>query len=293
MPTPSVGAVADRYGADVLAGDWRKPRRGRAVEVPAEKGSVVEEVTTDWCGEVVAIDRDLHTLTLEDRRGRRRTFPLGPGFLLEGRPVILTAPVSRPAPAEPTRTASGSIAVEGARARVARSSRIFVEGRHDAELVEKVWGADLRLEGVVVEMLEGVDRLPEVLAQFGPGPTRRAGVLVDHLVRGSKESRIADQIAGSPLGRHVLVVGHPFVDIWAAVKPERIGLRQWPDVPRDVEWKAGVCDHLGWPHDDQADIARAWQQILSRVGSYADCEPALLGRVEELIDFVTWEDPAG
>ena len=30
------------------------------------------------------------------------------------------------------------------RARVARASRIFVEGRHDAELVEKVWGDDLR-----------------------------------------------------------------------------------------------------------------------------------------------------
>jgi len=250
----------------------------------------VEEVTTDWCGEVVAVDRDLHTLTLEDRRGRRRTFPLGPGFLLEGRPVILTAPVSRPAPTAPTRTASGSLAVDGARARVARASRIFVEGRHDAELVEKVWGADLRLEGVVVELLDGVDHLPQALAEFGPGPSRRAGVLVDHLVPGSKESRVADQIAGSPLRAHVLVVGHPFVDVWAAVKPERIGLERWPDVPRDVEWKHGVCEHLGWPHRDQADIARAWKQILSRVGSYADCEAELLGRVEELIDFVTFEE---
>jgi len=284
--------VADRYGTDVLAGDWRAPRRGRAVEVPAEKGAVVEEVMSDFCGEVVAIDRDLDTLTLEDRRGRRRTFPLGPGFLLEGRPVILTAPIHRAAPARPTRTASGSRAVEGARARVARASRIFVEGRHDAELVEKVWGADLRLEGVVVELLEGVDRLPEVLAEFGPGPARRAGVLLDHLVPGSKESRIAGEVARSPLGAHVLVVGHPFVDIWAAVKPDRIGLSEWPEIPRDEEWKAGICRRLGWPHADQADIARAWQQILSRVDSYADCEAELLGRVEELIDFVTsQEDP--
>jgi hypothetical protein len=282
--------VADRYGTDVLAGDWRAPRRGRAVEVPAEKGAVVEEVMSDFCGEVVAIDRDLDTLTLEDRRGRRRTFPLGPGFLLEGRPVILTAPINRAAPAKPTRTASGSRAVEGAKARVARASRIFVEGRHDAELVEKVWGADLRLEGVVVELLEGVDRLPEVLAEFGPGPARRAGVLVDHLVRGSKESRIAGEVARSPQGAHVLVVGHPFVDIWAAVKPDRIGLSKWPEIPRDEEWKAGICRRLGWPHADQADIARAWQQILSRVESYADCEAELLGRVEELIDFVTSQE---
>jgi hypothetical protein len=279
--------VSDRYGTDVLSGDWRKPKRGRAVEAPAELGAVVEEVTTDWVGEIVAVDRDLHTLTLEDRRSRRRTFPLGPGFLLEGRPVILTAPVRLVAPAAPTRTASGSVAVHGAKARVARASRIFVEGRHDAELVEKVWGDDLRIEGVVVEYLEGVDDLIEHLRAFGPGPERRVGVLVDHLVPGSKESRIAQQVAASPVGRHVLVVGHPYVDVWAAVKPDRIGVAAWPDVPRSMEWKKGVCRHLGWPHADQADIARAWQHILSRVNSYDDLEPALLGRVEELIDFTT------
>ena len=251
-------------------------------------GLVVEEVTTDWCGQIVTVDRDLHTVTLEDRRGKRRTFPLGPGFLLEGKPVILTPPVNRAAAsAKPSRTASGSVAVRGARARVARASRIFVEGRHDAELVERVWGDDLRIEGVVVEYLEGVDDLAEQLRDFGPGPERKVGVLVDHLVSGSKESRIAKSVTASPVGRHVLIVGHPFIDVWAAVKPERVGLTRWPDVPRSIEWKKGICEQLGWPHRDQADIARAWQRILSRVRSYQDLEPALLGRVEELIDFVT------
>ena len=281
----------DRYGTDVLATDWRAPKRGRAVQAPADLGLVVEEVTTDWVGEIVAVDRDLHTVTLEDRREKRRTFPLGPGFLLEGRPVILTAPVRQSAPAKPTRTASGSVAVHDAKARVARASRIFVEGRHDAELVEKVWGDDLRIEGVVVEYLGGVDDLAAELRAFGPGPERRVGVLVDHLVPGSKESRIAQtiirDIAQSPIGPHVLIVGHPFIDIWAAVKPDRLGIRRWPDVPRSIEWKKGVCRHLGWPHREQADIARAWKHILGRVSSYQDLDPALLGRVEELIDFVT------
>jgi hypothetical protein len=276
----------DRYGADVLATDWRAPRNGRAVEIDADLGLVVEEVTTDWCGEIVRVERDLATVTLEDRRHQRRTFPLGPGFLLEGRPVVLVAPTRR-GPAAATRTASGSVAVQGTKARVARASRIFVEGRHDAELVEKVWGDDLRIEGVVVEFLEGVDDLGEQLRDFGPGPGRRVGVLVDHLVPGSKESRIADAVRRSPAGPHVLVVGHPFVDIWAAVKPQRFGKDRWPDVPRHLEWKKGVCQQFGWPHRDQADIARAWKHILGGVRGFQDLDPALLGRVEELIDFVT------
>ena len=279
----------DRYGSDVLNTDWRAPKRGRAVETPAEIGAVVEEVTTEWCGEVVQVDRDLHTVTLEDRHRKRRTFPLGPGFLLEGRPVILTPPVRAGAPAKPTRTASGSVAVHGAKARVARASRIFVEGRHDAELVEKVWGADLRIEGVVVEYLDGIDDLSEHLRDFKPGPQRKVGVLVDHLVRGSKESRIASAVANSPVGKHVLIVGHPFIDVWAAVKPARLGLQRWPDVPRNIEWKKGVCQQLGWPHRDQADTARAWKHILGKVNTFNDLEPSLLGRVEELIDFVTAE----
>ncbi|MBC7278199.1 DUF3097 domain-containing protein [Nocardioides sp.] len=281
--------MSDRYGSDVLSGDWRKPKHGRAVETPAELGAVVEEVETDFVGEIVRIDRDLHTLTLEDRRGKQRTFPLGPGFWLEGKPVILTPPVTRAAPAKPTRTASGSVAVSDVKARVARESRIFVEGRHDAELVEKIWGDDLRIEGVVVEFLGGVDDLADHLVDFRPGPSRRVGVLVDHLVKGSKEARIAESIRRSAVGQHVLIVGHPFIDVWQAVKPDRVGLEAWPNVPRSIEWKKGICQHLGWPHRDQADIARAWKHILGRVNTFGDLEPDLLGRVEELIDFVTAE----
>jgi len=280
--------MVDRYGTNILDTDWRAPKNGRAVPAPAELGVVVEEVETDFVGEIVAVDRQLNTVTLEDRRMKRRTFELGPGFLLEGKPVILTAPLAKAAQQSgPKRTASGSIAVEGAKARVALQSRIFVEGRHDAELVEKVWGDDLRIEGVVVEYLGGVDDLADHLRDFKPNAERRVGVLVDHLVRGSKESRIADAISRGPNGKYVKIVGHPFIDIWQSVKPDRLGLKAWPQIPRSIEWKKGICQHLGWPHRDQADIARAWKHILSKVRTYDDLEPALLGRVEELIDFVT------
>jgi len=249
----------------------------------AERGLEVEEAVTGFCGEIMRVERDLGTVELEDRRLVRKVFPLGPGFLLEGRPVVLVAPTGTPA-ARPTRTASGSRTVESARARVALPSRIYVEGRHDAELVEKVWGDDLRVEGVAVEYLGGIDDLVSVVDDFQPAAGRRLGVLVDHLVTGSKETRIAQQLSGRG---HVLVVGHPYVDVWQSVRPDRIGLDAWPVVPRGSDWKHGICEALGWPHADQSDIARAWQYILSRVDSYADLEPSFLGRVEELIDFVT------
>ncbi|WP_174554154.1 DUF3097 domain-containing protein [Microtetraspora fusca] len=264
------------YGQDVLSGDWRRPGRGKIPEVPAERDLVVEDAEGRFCGAVVACDKE--AVTLEDRFGRRRVFPLAPAaFLLEGRPVTLVRPSE--APDGPRRSASGSIAVEGLRARVARESRIYVEGVHDASLVEKIWGHDLRVEGVVVEFLEGVDDLPAIVAEFAPGPGRRLGVLVDHLVPGSKESRIAAQVAGAD----VLVVGHPYVDIWQAVKPSVLGVPAWPEVPRGVPWKEGVIAALGW----RMEPSDAWRHILGRVTAYTDLEPELLGRVEELIDFVT------
>ncbi|MGA5466616.1 DUF3097 domain-containing protein [Mycobacterium sp. NPDC050041] len=277
----------DRYGPDVLARDPHTPERVRSTERPVERDMVVEDAQSGFVGAVVRIERG--RVDLEDRNGRVRSFPFGPGFLLEGKPVILTAP--RGPAALPARTASGSVAVPKARARTALASRIYVEGRHDAELVEQVWGHDLRVEGVVVEHLGGVDDLAAIVADFAPGPGRRLGVLVDHLVAGSKESRIADAVRRGPGGAHTLVVGHPYIDIWQAVKPARLGVAAWPDVPRGVDWKHGVCEALGWPHASQADIAGAWRRIRGRVRDWTDLEPALIGRVEELIDFVT--QPAG
>src|ERR1700735_708421 len=189
---------------------------------------VVEDAQTGYVGAVVRVEYG--RMELEDRQGRTKPFPIGPGYLVDGKPVILTAP-RRPSPKADTRTASGSVAVTGTRARVARIGRIYVEGRHDAELVEQVWGDDLRIEGVVVEYLGGVDDLVGVVAEFRPGPQRRLGVLVDHLVPGSKESRLVQGGRRGPGGSDTLVVGHPFVDIWQAVKPARLGLTEWPGTP--------------------------------------------------------------
>ncbi len=269
-----------QYSADVLAGGQvgrRRPGRHEVPKVEAERGLVVEDSEGRFCGAVVGYEKG--AVTLEDRHGKRRVFPLAPAaFLLEGRPVTLVPP----APATPVRaarTASGSVAAPVSRAKVARASRIYVEGKHDAELVEKIWGDDLRDVGVVVEYLEGIDDLPAIVRSFSPAPDRRLGVLVDHLVAGSKETRIAASVR-SP---DVLIVGHRFVDIWAAVRPAAVGITAWPDVPPGQPWKEGVLRAIGWPQE----VPAAWQQILRSVSSYADLEPELLGRVEELIDFVT------
>lgn len=279
----------DRYGDDVLAAARDRRARSAPREVAADPGLVVEEVTTGWVGAVVRVEKSggMHVVVLEDRHGRVRSFRLGPGFWVDGEPVVLVAPVTNRAPAAPTRTASGSRAVPDAKARVARGSRIWVEGRHDAELVEKVWGDDLRVEGVVVEPLDGVDDLAAAVRDFAPEPGRRLGVLVDHLVVGSKESRIAAEAMRVAAPGTLLVLGHPYVDVWQAVRPQGIGLDAWPEIDRGTEWKVGVLRELGWPAADHRDVARAWQRILGSVSSFADLEPALLGRVEELIDFVT------
>jgi hypothetical protein len=274
----------DRYGSDVLSGDWRAKGAVKPQTMPASNDLVVELADSGFTGAIVGIENRL--VQLEDRHGRVRAFPLGGGFLVDGKPVVLVPPAAA-APRGPSRTASGSFAVADAPARVARASRIFVEGRHDAELVEKVWGDDLRVEGVVVEYLGGIDDLETILRDTRPGPRKRIGVLVDHLVPGSKETRIADAVARGPHGAHVLIVGHPYIDVWQAVKPDRLGIAAWPRIPRTVEWKKGICAAFGWPHEDQADIARAWKRILSRASNYTDLEPSFLGRVEELIDFVT------
>lgn len=274
----------DPYGTDVLSPGWRARLQREVPRVAASRGLVVEVAQDGFCGAVVATSAA--GVELEDRRGRRRGFEMGPGFLVDGEPVVLV-PATASSPAPRGRTASGSFAAPDGRARTARASRILVEGRHDAELVEKVWGDDLRAEGVVVEYIEGIDLLDSVLAAEPPNPARRYGVLVDHLVPGSKESRIAEAVARGPHGAHVLIVGHPYLDVWQCVTPRAVGIERWPDVPRGIDVKTGLCRALGWPADTPADRARAWRRILGAVESYRDLEPVLLGRVEELIDFVT------
>ena len=281
------------WGPRSLDDDALARRRPTAPEVPVSPGMLLEDATTGWVGAVVSLETigGMRVIGLEDRRGRVKAFPLGPGFLLEGEPVVVVGPRADPAAPtarRPGRSRSGSVTVEGLRASTAKASRVWVEGYHDAELVAKVWGHDLAVEGIVVEPLHGIDDLPAAVQEFGPGRGRRLGILVDHLVPGSKESRIAaDTMRLSGAAGNVLVLGHPYVDIWQAVKPAVLGIDAWPVVPRGTDWKTGTAAALGWPHRTPGDLGRAWQHILSRVDSYADLEPALLGPVEELIDFLT------
>ncbi|MBA3488176.1 MAG: DUF3097 family protein, partial [Longispora sp.] len=122
---------------DVLAGNWR--RRREVPVVAAELDIVVEDADGSFCGAVVGFESD--AVILEDRKGHRRVFPLLPAtFLLDGEVVTLRRPRSAPVMAPVSRTASGSVALPGGTAKVARASRIWVEGLHDAALVERIWG---------------------------------------------------------------------------------------------------------------------------------------------------------
>jgi len=272
--------------------DLTAPAKRQLPEVPVQRGMVLEDVQSGWVGEVTRVEKTggMHIVSLEDRRGKTKSFQLGYGFLLEGQAIRLMPPAPRrPASAvQANRTASGSVKVQGQRAQVAKASRIWVEGKHDAELVEKVWGDDLRVEGIVVEPLHGVDDLKSAIADFRPGPGRRLGILVDHLVAGSKESRIAAEAMTVPgAAGNVLIVGHPYVDVWQAIRPKVLGIEQWPAVARGTDWKTGILTTFGWPHETAEDIGLGWQRLLGAVHSYADLEASLLGRVEEVIDFLT------
>ena len=254
----------------------RQPTRFPHVDV--ELGMVVEDRASGYCGDIVGWTA--HAVTLRDRHHQQRHFTWKPGgFLLEGRAVTLRRPVAKRdvSVVAPAATASGSLAAGRTAARVAAASRIWVEGRHDAELLELVWGDELRDAGVVIEPLHGADDLVAAVAGFAPSTDRRLGVLLDHLVPGSKERRLADRVSGP----FVLVTGHPFVDVWAGIRPGIIGIDAWPDVERGVPWKAGVCRALG------TEIETFWPRLRNRVRSYADLRPELVGAVEQLLDFVT------
>lgn len=269
-------SFSDPYAGDILGGHSRN-KTPEYPGIPATPGLVVEVRADGYVGAVTGFERtyDGDFIRLEDRRGREQLYKLRTGaFLVEGQIVTLTRHVPKQ---EPRKSNSGSRRVENAQAKVAAPSRIWVEGIHDAAIVEKVWGHDLRVEGVVVEYLEGLDNLPGRLAEFQPGPGRRIGVLADHLVEGSKETRMTRS-----LGPDVAVTGHPYIDIWAAVKPERLGLRAWPDVPYGEDWKTGICQRVGW-----TDPKEGWHRVYNAVNSFRDLDHTLIGAVERLVDFVT------
>lgn len=270
----------DPYSGDILRGHSRNasPRYPR---VTPELGMVVEVIADDFVGAVIGGEKTAEGdfIRLEDRHGRSRLFKLREGaFLLEGKPITLTRYVDpRMIPAQPQRSNSGSRRVANVQAKVAAPSRIWVEGVHDAAIVEKVWGHDLRVEGVVVEYIEGLDNLPAMLKEFQPTAERRVGVLADHLIEGTKETALTRNV-----GPHVMVTGHPYIDIWEAVNPASVGIRQWPKVPRGIDWKTGVCQQLGW-----GDPRDGWRRLYSSVHTFRDLDSTLIGAVERLIDFVT------
>ncbi len=270
-------SVADVSG--ILSGpidaDGGRGQRREWPKQPAERGLVVRHRTSGVVGRVLKFSPQ--QVVLRDGKGREHTLPVAAGaFSVSGRTVnLVRPPTGRTSPAM---TASGSVAPEDRGARVAAASRIVVEGLHDAELVEKIWGDDLRAEGVVVEPLHGADDLAGIVAEFAPSPDRRLGVLLDHLVADSKEYRLATAAARD----NVLITGHRYVDVWQAVKPSVIGIEAWPAIPKGTDWKEGIRAAFGFG----GTTGELWRVILSRVTSYRDLEPSLVGAVEELIDFV-------
>lgn len=255
-------------------------RRGLARrELFVEAGMKLEHAPSNKVGVVVSFTEGVEVV-LRDQLGGQHRFDPTPGlFRHEGDLVALRAPLASTAVPVATTTASGSIAATDQSARIARASRIWVEGIHDAELIERVWGDDLRYEGIVVEQLEGADDLAHLVNEFNPGDGQRLGILLDHLVAGSKETRIAAEVTNDG----VLILGHPYVDVWQAIKPAAIGIEAWPVVPRGQPWKEGVLAALGVTDHP----AQFWKRILGQVTSWKDIETPLVNSVEQLIDFVS------
>lgn len=257
--------------------DGPRHRKPEYRPVAAAMGVVIEHRGTGKVGAILSFKPQ--QVVIRDRHGRDHTFVPRPGaFMIDGKPVTLRQPTVHEK-VEPTFTASGSVDLGHTPARMARASRIWVEGLHDAELIEKVWGDDLRVEGVVVEQLEGADDLADRVARFQARSGRRLAILLDHLVEGSKESRIASSISHPD----VLVVGHPYVDVWQTIRPEVAGIESWPEIPKGQDWKLGVMQHFG----ATGEPGIFWKRLLSRVSTFKDLEIPMVGAVEQMIDFVT------
>ena len=280
MPEPDIRSK--QYSGDLT----HARRRPVSTEVEAVRDLVVEDVETGFCGAVIRVEKTPGgpTVTLEDRLGKQRVFPLGPGFWIDGKPVTLVAPEAVPgpcdtaadrlrAPSRSRRPGPGSRAPAGSTSRADTTPSSSRRSGATTSGSRASWSSTWRASTT----------WRRSSTASGPGPDARLGVLVDHLVPGTKEARIVEAAMRSPYAEHLLVVGHPYIDVWEAVKPSALGIEAWPRIPRGRPWKEGVCEALGWPVDTPA----AWKRILRSVRDFRDLEPELLGRVEELIDFVT------
>jgi Protein of unknown function (DUF3097) len=266
-----LGGGIDDFGAHKGAAQWPS--------VAAKIGMRAIHRGSRFLGEIVRVMPD--GVVIRGASSDERAFRFMPGaFMVDAKAVTLFQPRPKPSELPPVITASGSVKAPQQRAKVARASRLWVEGIHDAALVEKVWGDDLREAAIVVERLDGIDDLSTVVEDFGPDESARLGVLVDHLIPGSKEWHITERVRGP----YVAIAGTPYVDVWQAVRPGVIGIKAWPVIPRNEEWKAGICKRLGG--GEPPDF---WRKLLASVRTYADLEPSFVGAVESLLDFLLVE----
>ena len=264
--------------------------RQRAPELAADPGLVVEDVETGWVGAVLRTEKSggVHLVVLEDRHGKVRSFPLGPGFWVDGAPVRLVPPRAIRAGAA---QAHGERL--GGRARRTGPAPPGRPGSSSRGGTTPSWSRRCGVTTCASRASSWRCSTAWTTSRPPSGPSRpdRGDVSACSSTtswRGARNGTKPRAWPASPaLREHVLVAGHPYVDIWQAVRPARLGLGRWPEVPRGRPWKEGVLAALGWPHATAADVAAGWRRILAAVDSYADLEPALLGRVEELIDFVT------
>ncbi len=263
----SVGGVS---GARRLAQSYQ--------QLPAVPDLMLLHRSSNLRGRLIKFTDQL--VVIQDRSGGRHTFENHPGtFAHQGETVTLIRPARHAGASEPVtrRSAAGGVVATEQVARVAQASRLWVEGDHDARFIERVWGDELRELGIVVEPMRGIDDLVAAVREFAPQPDRQLAILVDHLVPGSKETRLTEKIDDP----NVLILGHPFVDIWQCVRPRSMGIDSWPEVPRSEEWKAGICKRLGW-----GSTSEGWKRVLSAVNSFADLEPELVGAVEQALDML-------
>ena len=291
MPNRTVGQpLGNRYAKDVLAQGWQQQAKKVVPEIALERGMVLEDATTGFCGAVTRWENGL--VVLEGRDDKRRSFPIGHGLLLEGKPVAVTVPPRRPAGCggwrdhrAGRRRARSPVRPSGPRwhcpagstSRVGTTPSWSRRSGATTCATSAWWSSSWTASTTSLT----------IVAEFRPERGRRLGVLADHLVPGSKESRIAAGVAKGPYGAYVLVAGHPFIDIWQAVKPADWGCRRGPTCraaptsstapARRWVGRTATKPTSGAPGSGSWPTSTSW----------SDLERGLLTPVEQLIDFVT------